>query len=154
VEDRGASSLQLNLTAITCQPIDVATLLREVSTPESGGIDLFVGKVRNHSGVREVRQLEYSAYVPMAEKLLLEIDREIRQQWHVHKVIMVHRIGLLQVGDIAVVTAVSAEHRDEAFAACRYAIDRIKSVVPIWKKEFFQEEAAWSPGQQIEQMTT
>ncbi len=121
-------------------------MLGELSTPHAGGLDLFIGAVRNRSEGREVLQLEYSAYVPMAEKILQEIEREIRQRWAVEQVVLVHRIGLLQVGDIAVVTAVSAAHREEAFAACRYAIDRIKSTAPIWKKEFFREEAEWSPG--------
>lgn len=83
----------------------------------------------------------------MAEKLMAEIEQEIRGKWIVDAVALVHRIGMLNVGDVAVVTAVSAPHRKEAFEACRYAIDAIKSVVPIWKRELFEEGLAWVVGQ-------
>jgi molybdopterin synthase catalytic subunit len=120
---------------ITDIPVDVDAVLREIGTPASGGIDLFIGTVRNHSGGKAVSALEYSAYVPMAEELMRRIESEIRSRWPVHNVMMIHRIGILNVGDVAVVTAVSAAHRAEAFEACRHAIERIKADVPIWKKE-------------------
>ncbi|MBM2841760.1 MAG: molybdopterin biosynthesis MoaE protein [Bacteroidetes bacterium] len=135
------------MNAIVEVPINVDEIIKDISTPRSGGIDVFIGTVRNHSHGKRVRQLEYSAYVPMAEKLMAEIEHEIKRRWIVHEVSLVHRIGLLQVGEIAVVTAVSAPHRNEAFEACRYAIDRVKSVVPIWKKEYFEEGLAWVVGQ-------
>lgn len=135
------------MNAIARTPIDVEQIIKRISTPRSGGIDVFIGTVRNHSQGKRVRQLEYSAYVPMAEKLMAEIEHEIKVKWIVHEVALVHRIGMLQVGDIAVVTAVSAPHRKEAFEACRYAIDRVKAVVPIWKKEYFEEGLAWVVGQ-------
>jgi molybdopterin synthase catalytic subunit len=83
----------------------------------------------------------------MAEKLMDSIEAEIRSKWIVDEVALVHRIGLLRVGEIAVVTAVSAPHRKEAFEACRYAIDRVKSIVPIWKREEFEDGLAWVVGQ-------
>jgi len=135
------------VVAVSQTSIDVEQIIRAVSTPRSGGIDVFIGTVRNHSQGKRVRQLEYTAYVPMAEKLMAEIEKEIRGKWIVDGVALVHRIGLLKIGDVAVVTAVSAPHRKEAFEACRYAIDRIKDVVPIWKKEFFEEGLAWVVGQ-------
>jgi molybdopterin synthase catalytic subunit len=135
------------MNAIVHTPIDVEQIIKRISTPRSGGIDVFIGTVRNHSQGKRVRQLEYSAYLPMAEKLMAEIEHEIKVKWIVHEVALVHRIGMLQVGDIAVVTAVSAPHRKEAFEACRYAIDRVKAVIPIWKKEYFEEGLAWVVGQ-------
>ena len=123
------------MISITDIPIDVASVLRKVGTPASGGIDIFIGTVRNRSEGKAVSALEYSAYVPMAEDLMRRIEQEIRSRWPIHNVIMVHRVGTLNVGDVAVVTAVSAAHRGEAFEACRHAIERIKADVPIWKKE-------------------
>ena len=135
------------MVSVTPSPINVELILKSISTPNSGGIDVFIGTVRDHSHGKQVWRLEYSAYVPMAEKLLAEIEQEIRIKWNINKVVLVHRIGMLQVGDIAVVTAVSASHRDEAFEACRYAIDRVKSVVPIWKKEYCADGSVWVAGQ-------
>ena len=134
------------MVSITRTPIEVGRILAEIQTAESGAIDLFIGTVRNHSAGRRIQRLEYTAYVPMAEKMLVEIEQEIRQKWDIHSVIIVHRVGMLEIGDIAVVTAVSSDHREEAFAACRYAIDRTKSVVPIWKKEFDEDGGTWVDG--------
>lgn len=123
------------MVSITSSPIDMTSLLRELPDPSSGGTTIFVGTVRNHSQGKAVRLLEYTAYVPMAEKLMKEIEQEIKSKWQVQNVVMVHRLGILAIGDIAVVTAVACAHRREAFDACRYAIDRVKEVVPIWKRE-------------------
>ena len=131
------------MVLILSTPIDVSRIISEITTPESGGIDVFIGTVRNHSDGRKVRQLEYSAYTRMAESLMGEIEQEMRQRWPVHGVALVHRVGMLAVGDVAVVTGVSATHRVQAFEACRYAIDRIKAVVPIWKKEYYDDGPAW-----------
>lgn len=135
------------MVAITQLPIDVEQITRGISSPRAGGIDVFVGVVRNHSHGKRVRRLEYSAYVPMAEKLMSGIEQEVRTKWVVENIALVHRIGVLQVGEVAVVTAVSAAHRDSAFEACRYAIDRVKTIVPIWKREHFEEGLAWIVGQ-------
>lgn len=116
--------------------IDIGDVFRDIRTGPTGGIDLFVGTVRDHADGKPVARLEYTAYVPMAEEIMRDIERELRARWQVHSVIMIHRIGTLAVGDIAVVTAVGANHRAEAFEACRFAIERVKADVPIWKKEF------------------
>jgi molybdopterin synthase catalytic subunit len=131
------------VTSIIQTPIQVPQIIDDIASPASGGVDVFMGMVRNHSHGRRVKALEYTAYVPMAEKKMAEIEDEVREKWAVHNVLFVHRIGKLQVGEIAVVTAVAAAHRAEAFDACRYAIDRIKAEVPIWKKEIFEEGQAW-----------
>ncbi len=135
------------MTSITQHPIDVPSILESVRTPHSGGTDIFIGTVRNHSHGRRVESLEYTAYIPMAEKMMAEIEEEMRKKWMLHIIVLVHRVGVLHVGDVAVVTAVSASHRNEAFEACRFAIDRIKEIVPIWKKEFYEEGTAWVVGQ-------
>lgn len=127
-------------------PIDVGKVIDAISMPGTGGIDVFIGTVRDHSQGKRVSQIEYSAYVPMAEKLMGEIESEVRRTWTVGEIALVHRIGILKVGEISVVAAVSATHRKEAFEACRYAIDRVKSVVPIWKKEYYDEGPAWVTG--------
>jgi molybdopterin synthase catalytic subunit len=123
------------MTAITDRPIDVSSVLRAIPNAATGGIDLFVGTVRDTNEGKAVGSIEYTAYVPMAEEELRRIESEIRARWPVEDVALVHRIGLLRVGEISVLTAVGAPHRVEAFEACRYAIERVKADVPIWKKE-------------------
>lgn len=135
------------MVSLTRQPIDVNSIYNSVRSVRSGGIDIFIGTVRDRSHGRRVKALEYSAYVPMAEKLMAQIEEEMQKQWPLHKIVLVHRIGFLGLGDVAVVTAVAAAHRKEAFDACRYAIDRIKADVPIWKKEHFEEGTEWVVGQ-------
>jgi len=124
------------MVAITTDAIDPGAVLRGLSTPGTGGIDMFVGTVRDNNGGKAVASIEYTAYVPMAEEMLRRIEAEIRARWQVERVVLLHRIGLLGVGEISVLTAVAAPHRAEAFEACRHAIERIKADVPIWKKEF------------------
>lgn len=135
------------MVAITSEPIDVAAVYEAVRSIHSGGIDIFAGTVRDRSHGRRVKALEYSAYIPMAEKLMAKIEEDMKSRWALHAVVLVHRVGLLQLGEVAVVTAVASAHRREAFEACRYAIDRIKADVPIWKKEHFEEGQEWVVGQ-------
>jgi molybdopterin synthase catalytic subunit len=138
------------MTQIFETPIDVALCLSAVASPRAGGVDIFIGTVRDNADGKSVHQLEYSAYVPMARKVMEDIEAEIRSRWSVEEVVMVHRIGLLNVGDVAVLTGISAAHRREAFEACRYAIDRVKELVPIWKKEHYASSAEWvAPDSQL-----
>ena len=130
---------------LTMNRIDAAAMLAEVSTPESGGTDVFVGTTRNHSAGRQVAVLEYEAYEPMALKIMAELEREAMRKWPLHKVALVHRLGKVPVGEASVLVAVSGAHRNEAFEACRFLIDSLKREVPIWKKEFFADGAVeWS----------
>lgn len=124
---------------ITKSIIDVSSIIEAVKTDESGGIDVFIGTTRSHSGGKNVQALEYEAYEPMALRMMDEIEREARSKWNLHKVAMVHRIGRVGIGEASVVIAVSSVHRKEAFEACRYLIDRLKTVVPIWKREYFSD---------------
>lgn len=128
---------------ITAQSIDVSSCIDRVITPRSGGIDVFIGTVRNQTKGKKVLQLEFEAYEAMALKEMQLIADAMMAKWPLHKVVIHHRTGILQVGEIPVVIAVSAAHRDVAFDACRYAIDTLKQTVPIWKKEVFEDGSVW-----------
>jgi molybdopterin synthase catalytic subunit len=125
---------------LTADPLDLSTLVAQLSSPDHGAIASFVGTVRNHHGGREVLRLEYSAYAPMAEAECTRIVSEAESRWPV-AVALQHRIGALEIGDPAVAIAVGSAHRDEAFLACRYVIEELKRRVPIWKKEYFADGA-------------
>ncbi len=124
-----------NEERVTRERIDVNSVLAETDDPSSGGTVLFIGTVRDNSEAGSVDRIVYDAYVPMAEKRMLEIEEEVRRSLHPGKIAMKHRIGELGVGEVSVAVAVSAPHRAEAFEACRRAIESIKHDVPIWKKE-------------------
>jgi len=124
-------------------PIDGAMVEEKVRAPGCGGVVTFVGAVRDESRGKNIRKLEYEAYPGMAEKKMQEIAEEITRRWPGARVAIAHRTGVLEVGAVAVAIAVAAPHRGEAFEACRHAIDRLKEVVPIWKKEFAVDGAYW-----------
>lgn len=124
-------------------PLDVTQATAAVSGPEIGGIDLFLGAVRDHNDGRAVTRLEYHAYVSMAEKEMQRIAQQIAQEMPGVRLAALHRIGSLAVGDLAVVCAAGAPHRGEAFKACRALIDRIKERVPIWKREHGPDGPYW-----------
>ena len=127
----------------TEKKIDVAVLLESVLVPEAGGIDIFLGTTRNHSKGKKVVRWEYEAYIPMAVSIMRQIENEIRERWDIHKISIIHRIGVVPLEEASVGIAVSASHRNEAFEACRYAIDQVKKSAPIWKKEIFENGEAW-----------
>lgn len=114
-----------------------------VSDDASGALVTFAGTVRDKARGKSVTALEYEAYPAAAEKMLAQIGDEIFERWGIRSVAIAHRYGLLQVGETSVVIAVSSAHRDAAFEACRYAIERIKVIVPIWKREMYQDGAVW-----------
>ncbi|HBK81251.1 MAG TPA: molybdenum cofactor biosynthesis protein MoaE [Nitrospinae bacterium] len=125
------------------RPIDMSVLVNDVAGDDIGGVCTFIGLVRNHSRGQRVTHLEYHAYPEMSEKKMRQVIEEIAEQYGVDRIAVEHRIGTLQIGEIAVGIAASSAHRDAAFKACRYAIDRIKQIVPIWKKEFGDDGAVW-----------
>lgn len=115
-----------------------------VEDPGAGGIVVFSGIVRNQTGGRPVKFLEYEAHAPMAEAKMREIGETVRARWSgIRRVAMLHRVGRLEIGESSVLIAVSAAHRGEAFAACQYAIDTLKQTVPVWKKEHFEDGEVW-----------
>ncbi len=135
--------MEVELISITEKPIDVNKLLSDVSDQSSGASILFTGTVRDHNEQDKVSKLHYEAYQEMAEKILQEIENEIHAKWKINKFVAIHRTGTLKVGEVSVAVAVSAEHRKEAFEACKFGIDSIKEKAPIWKKEFTKSGAEW-----------
>jgi molybdopterin synthase catalytic subunit len=129
--------------AVQQQEIDSQSLIAAVDDPRCGAAALFLGIVRNHHEGKSVRYLEYEAYKAMAEKVMTTIVNEMRERWDVKKVAVVHRVGELQIGDVAVAVVVSTPHRKASFEACRYGIDEIKVRAPIWKKEFYEGGEHW-----------
>lgn len=128
---------------ITARAIDVQKVMDAARSDRCGAVAVFLGTVRNHSRNKTVTSLEYDAYPEMAEKMIARIAEEARQKWPVEKVAVAHRTGRLKIGEVAVAIAVSAPHRGAAFDACRYLIDRLKEVVPIWKKEIAEDGETW-----------
>ena len=128
-------------SAIIEAPIDVTAILRRVARAANGATVLFLGTVRDLTDGRVTVALDYEAYPSMAEKKMTEIEADTCHRWPVGDMIMVHRLGHLDVGEVSVAVAVSCPHRGDAFDACRHAIDRLKELVPIWKKE------NWADGQ-------
>src|SRR5262245_23366517 len=124
---------------ISDEPLNIQSCIDWVMTPQCGGIDVFIGTVRAATKGKIVVQLEFEAYEKMALKEIKKIADEARKKWDVHKISVHHRTGVLEIGEIPVVIAVSAAHRDAAFDACRYVIDTLKKTVPIWKKEIFED---------------
>ncbi len=124
-------------------PLSLQEVVDAVTRVSQGGLVTFSGVVRDHSKGKRVTRLEYEAYAPMAEKTLAEIGEEARVKWPGTEVAVVHRVGTLVPGELAVVIAVSAPHRKEAFRACEHVIDRLKEDVPIWKKETAEDGEVW-----------
>jgi molybdopterin synthase catalytic subunit len=120
---------------LTREPIDYHALTESVRGPHRGGVVLFLGTVRDLTGEQVTVALDYEAYPEMAEKKLAQVEQETRARWPVGEMALVHRLGRLDVGEVSVAVAVACAHRAEAFEACRYAIDRLKEIVPIWKQE-------------------
>jgi len=136
----------MSVSFLSRTPLDLAKLLAEVAAPERGGVASFLGLVRDHQGGRGVRELAYSAYEPMAEKVCGEIVAEAESQWPV-KVGLAHRLGELRIGDAAVAVVAGGGHRDEVFSACRYVIEELKRRVPIWKRETYEDGSVeWVEG--------
>jgi molybdopterin converting factor subunit 1 len=131
---------------VTEQPLDVQALHDLVLCPQAGAVSLFVGVVRDNNLGRQVDYLEYEAYPPMAVKKMRQIAAEVAERWTVSDVAMQHRTGRLQIGEASVAIAVSSPHRKEGIEACHYAIDRLKQIVPVWKKEVWTDGESWIEG--------
>ncbi len=124
---------------LTPEPIDYHSLTEQVRRDDCGAVVTFLGAVRDLTDGRVTTSLDYEAYPGMAEKKLAEIEADTRARWPVGDMAMIHRLGHLEVGEISVAVAVSCPHRHQAFEACRHAIDRLKEIVPIWKKEHWAD---------------
>lgn len=124
-------------------PLQPQQCIAFVSNPTAGGITTFVGTVRNQTKGKIVQRLEFEAYIPMAISEMTKLAQEAHQRWQTEKVAIHHRVGVLNVGEIAVVIAVATPHRKAAFEACQFLIDTLKETVPIWKKEVFEDGEVW-----------
>ena len=133
---------------ITRTPIRLDRLMRAVRHRAAGAVVTFVGTTRNENAGRRVIRLEYEAFTRMAEREMRALAAEATRRWSLSKVAMAHRTGVVPVGEASVAIAVSAGHRAEAFAACRWLIDRLKEIVPIWKREHFRGGQVWIGAQQ------
>ena len=131
--------------------IDASVVTAAVAHPGTGATVTFLGTTRDHNDGRRVTQLEYEAYPEMALAEMRKIGEAARERWRIAGIAIVHRIGVVPIGDASVVIAVSAAHRAPAFAACHFAIDRLKEVVPIWKKEHFDGGEVWIGSQRGQQ---
>ena len=131
------------MIAITHNELDVQQVVSHVRHPGAGAIATFVGTTRDNTAGRRVLRLDYEAYRPMADNQLRRVADEMRERWDLTGVAIYHRLGSLEIGEASLVVAVSSAHRKEAFEACQYSIDRIKQIVPIWKKEFFEGGEVW-----------
>ena len=129
------------------EPIAARAILDAMKAPENGALVVFDGFVRNNFKGQRTLYLEYEAYEPMADAKMREIGAQIREQFSIHRLVIIHRLGRLEVGETSVLIAVSSAHRAAAFDACRYAIDTLKRSVPIWKKEYFAGGAVWAEGE-------
>jgi molybdopterin synthase catalytic subunit len=131
------------LFSVVDRPLRLEEVVAAVSGEAYGGLVTFSGSVRNQTKGRRVVKLEYEAYPPMAEKRLAAIGAEVAERWSGTRLAIMHRVGTLMPGELAVVIAAAAPHRKEAFLACEHAIERLKQDVPIWKKEFFEDGEVW-----------
>ena len=128
---------------ISPSTLNVQDCVSCVTSPECGGIDVFIGTVRNATKGKAVVRLEFEAYEKMALNEMDKLAKQAFEKWPIQKVLIHHRTGVLQIGEIPVIIAVAAAHRDAAFDACRYLIDTLKQTVPIWKKEIFEDGEVW-----------
>jgi molybdopterin synthase catalytic subunit len=135
--------MQRTSIKISSEKLDVQECYRFVAAVSCGGISAFIGTVRNDTQGKEVTQLEFSTYKPMAIKEMQKIAALALEKFDIHKIAIHHAEGLLQIGDIPVIIAASSKHRKAAFEACEFAIDTLKETVPIWKKEYFSDGEVW-----------
>jgi molybdopterin synthase catalytic subunit len=131
---------------VTSAPLDVAGGSALVPAPGDGAVATFVGLVRDHNAGRRVLWLEYEAYAPLAVKAFEQIASEAAARWADARLLIHHRTGRIEIGEPSVLIAAASPHRAEAFAACRYAIERLKQIAPIWKHEHFEGGEVWVEG--------
>ena len=136
------------LVALTSEPLDLQALIAAVGGQEhgDGAIATFIGLVRDHNQGRRVSYLEYEAYEPLAVKALQRILDEARESWPGARLGVHHRVGRIELSEASIIIAAASAHRAEAFAACRYTIERVKQIVPIWKHEHFEGGEVWLEG--------
>jgi molybdopterin synthase catalytic subunit len=134
---------QLKMIQITNNPIDIQCVIKSAKSADAGAVNVFIGTVRSKTAHRKVIRLEYEAYEPMAVLEIKKIIELAKDKWKLEGWAVSHRVDTLNIGDVAVVVAVSTAHRKESFEACQFIIDSLKQTVPIWKKEIFEDGEEW-----------
>jgi molybdopterin converting factor subunit 1 len=146
-DERGEEPANPDFFRLTREPIPTAQLAEDLKASADGAVVVFEGIVRDHLGERRTLYLEYEGYEPMALAKMEEIGRETRERFAIDRVGIIHRLGRINITETSVAIIVTSEHRRAAFEACHYAIDRLKQIVPIWKKEYFEDGAIWAEGE-------
>jgi molybdopterin synthase catalytic subunit len=131
---------------ITNDHVSLQVVMSEIEDNSAGAVSIFIGKVRNRGKFGNVSEIYYEAYREMAEEKMREIENEAHTKWNIKKLVAIHRIGNLKVGETSIIIGVCSEHRREAFEACKYIINNVKNRVPIWKKEISDESQKWTDG--------
>jgi molybdopterin synthase catalytic subunit len=139
----GGEAEARDIVEITREPIDISRLRERLLGGESGAVVIFDGVTRDNTKGRRTLYLEYEGYTEMALSTLEQIIREVHERWPINRVGIIHRLGRVEVSESSVVIVVTSAHRKAAFEACHYAIDRLKKIAPIWKKEYFEDGAVW-----------
>ena len=144
VSGGNVNSNELGLFKITDTTITVQDVTKPIRGNDVGAVVTFLGTVRDNTMGRATAYLEYEAYAPMAEKKMAEIANEVRDKWGIKRMAMIHRVGRLEIGQVSVAVGVASPHRKDGFEACQYAMDRLKQIVPIWKREVWCDgEEEW-----------
>jgi molybdopterin converting factor subunit 1 len=139
----GGEGKSRDIFEITREPIDIARLRSRLLEGDSGAVVVFDGVARNNTKGRATVYLEYEGYEPMSLRTMEQIGREVHERWPINRVGIIHRLGRIEIAESSVVIVVTSAHRKVGFEACHYAIDRLKKIVPIWKKEYFEDGAVW-----------
>jgi molybdopterin synthase catalytic subunit len=139
-----------SLISITNNQLSLKEIMCELEDNSAGALSIFIGNVRNRGRAGNVSEIYYEAYSEMAEEKMREIENEAQTKWGIKKLVAFHRIGNLKVGETSIIIGVSSEHRHEAFEACKYIINNVKTRVHIWKKEISEESQKWADGNFLE----
>ena len=131
---------------ITNNRLSLQEIMLELEDNSAGALSVFIGNVRNRGRSGNVSEIYYESYSKMAEQKMREIENEAQTKWEIKKLVAIHRIGNIKVGEASIIIGVSSEHRNEAFEACKYVINNVKTRVPIWKKEISNESQKWAEG--------
>lgn len=135
-----------SLIRITNNRLSLQEIMLELEDNSAGALSIFMGNVRNRGRSGNVSEIYYESYSKMAEQKMREIENEAQTKWEIKKLVVFHRIGNIKVGEASIIIGVSSEHRNEAFEACKYVINNVKTRVPIWKKEISNESQKWAEG--------
>jgi len=138
------------LISITNNRLNLQEIMFELEDNSAGALSIFIGNVRNHGRFGNVSEIYYETYNEMAQEKMREIENEAQTKWGIKKLVAIHRIGNIKVGETSIIIGVSSEHRHEAFEACKYVINNVKTRVPIWKKEISKESQKWADGVLLE----